>query len=302
LSDGAPDARKGLAWALIQQERCPEGIRILNEILKEEPDDVSLEAALEACRQRAHLNGDIWAALSGSLYQDHPWMQLAESASGGLRLQPWRHYQIGAAYRFIRLEPSDARVASLVQHEVYAQGGYTSPRLDLQATAAWIWGGDILVGSSRHAGAALRSRYLGRYPGNFLLETSASYYRDLWVVAFSPSWTQTLGPLSVTAGVSTQQFAHDTLLSASLWLGFGSGSASFSLGGRYGSEYRAAYLSQLSVFNAEERSIWAILANAGMRLSQHWTLFAGYGAIRLRSRDGLLSTLHSISTGTVFTL
>jgi hypothetical protein len=135
-----------------------------------------------------------------------------------------------------------------------------------------------------------------------LLEATGSFYGDLWVISLAPSSTLTVGPVSFTAGVSAEQFAHETLVSASLTSALTIGNFSFWAGGKYGPEYRAAYLSQFAVFNAQERSTWAVLAGARVRTAAQWSLFANYALLRLQSPDGWMSAVHNLSIGTAFNL
>jgi tetratricopeptide (TPR) repeat protein len=301
LSDGSLDARVGLGWALIQQERCVEGIKVLKRVLEEEPDE-NADRGLLACAERARLHGTIWGALAGSLYQEHPWLHLAGSGFLGLSLRPSQSIAVGGAYRFSELIPTDTRIPSFTQHEIYVEGGYIGKHVDLLGQAALVWGGDAVVGGSRHAGTSLRLKHLNNYVSEILVEATGSFYGDLWVISLAPSSTLMLGPLSFTAGISAQQFVHETLLAASLTTALTVGDVSLWVGGKYGPEYRAAYLSQFAVFNAQERSIWSASAGARVRTSAHWSLFANYSLLRLQSPDRLHSTVHNLSVGTAFTL
>ena len=148
----------------------------------------------------------------------------------------------------------------------------------------------------------MRLKQLGAQLSEVLVEAAGSFYRDLWVVSLAPSATLAFWPLSVTAGGSVSRFADDTLLAASLTLALTFSDVSLWAGGKYGPEYRAAYLSQFAVFNAEERSLWAVLAGARWRTSTHWSVFVNYALLRLESPDHLQSTLHNLSLGAAFTL
>ncbi|HEY2733518.1 MAG TPA: tetratricopeptide repeat protein, partial [Polyangiales bacterium] len=215
LSDGSVEARIGIGWSLIQEDRCDDARRVLHDVLSES-DEESARRGLEACTERERVHGSVWAGLGGSLYQHHPWMHLSGDAYAGLDLVPIEGLELSAQYRFLDLEATDRRVPGFTQHEVYAQAGYTSKELDILGQGAVVWSGDAVVGGSRHVGASLRRKYFGALPGNVFVEVSGSYYADLWVVRLAPSWTVTFDPISLTAGVAIEQFAHDTLASASL--------------------------------------------------------------------------------------
>lgn len=299
LSDGSLDARVGLGWALIEQDRCEEAVRVLRGVLAEEADEAA-ERGLETCADRARVHGALWGTIGGSLYRDHPWLRLAAAASLGFSLQPIRTVTAGGAYRFSKLSPTDARIPGFSQHEAYVQSGYTGTSVDLLGQAALVWGGDTLLGSSRHVGALLRIRSIDDHVSSVLFEASGSFYPDLWVIGMTPSATVTFGLLSLTAGVAAQQFAHDTLFSASLSSTLVLGTVSVWAGGKLGPEYRAAYLSQFAVFNAEERSTWALSAGARLNISAQWSLHTNYALLHLQSPDGISSLLHNLNLSAAF--
>jgi hypothetical protein len=301
LSDGSLDARIGLGWALIQQDRCNEGIKVLQNVVADEADDNAVRGLL-TCADRARLHGTIWAVLGGALYQDHPWLHLSGASFLGFNLRPSQTVSIGGAYRFSELVATDRRIPSFTQHEIYVEAGYIGKTVDLLGQAALIWGGDAVVGGSRHVGTSLRFKRLNHHLGEVLIEATGSFYGDLWVIGLAPSSTLTFGPFSATAGVSAEQFAHETFISASLTSALVLGDFTVWAGGKYGPEYRAAYLSQFAVFNAQDRSRWAVLAGARVRTAAQWSVFANYALLRLESPDGLMSAVHSLSIGTAFTL
>jgi tetratricopeptide (TPR) repeat protein len=301
LSDGSLEARVGLGWSLIQQERCKDGVEVMRSVLTEEPDE-NAERGISTCAERERLHGAVWGTASGSLYRGHPWLHAAGAGFFALRLQPTRKLEIGGAYRYARLVASDIRVPALTQHEVYLAAGLIGKHMDLLGQGALVWGGDAVVGGSRHVGSTLRLKYLTTMLSELAVDLTGSFYRDLWVIGMAPSATLTLGPLSLTAAISVEQFQHDTLLSASLTPALALGAVSFWISGKYGPEYRAAYLSQFAVFNAADRTLWALLPGARIRASTHWSLFASYALLRLESGDGLPSTLHSVSVGAIYTL
>jgi hypothetical protein len=301
LSDGALDARVGVGWALIQQERCEAGVAVMRDVLAEEPDE-NADRGIWTCAERERVHGTIWGALGGSLYQRHPWLDSAEAAFMAFSLRPTRKFEVGGAYRISHLFASDIRIPGFTQHEIYAEAGLIGKHVDLLGQGALIWSGDAVVGGSRHVGSTLRLKYLSNVLSELLLDVTGSFYHDLWVIGVAPSATLTLGAFSLTAGVSVEQFQHDTLLSASLTPALALGDVSFWVGGKYGPEYRAAYLSQFAVFNAADRSLWAALAGMRIRTSAQWNLFISYALLGLESPDGLDSFLHSLTIGAAYAL
>jgi hypothetical protein len=194
------------------------------------------------------------------------------------------------------------RIPSLTQHEAYLQGAYIGRSFDLGGQAGLVWGGDEIVGGSRHVGTSLRLKRVSEIVSDVIVEANGSFYEDLWVIGLAPSATLAFWPLSLTAGLSAQQFDADTLLAASLTSSLTFGSVSLWAGGKYGPEYRAAYLTQFAVFNAQERSLWTLLTGIRVQASAQTSLSLSYTWVRLRSSDGLQSAVHNLSLGTAFTL
>jgi hypothetical protein len=301
LSDGSLDARVGLGWALILQERCKAGIEVLNGVLSEDPDE-DASRGIRLCAERERVHGTVWGSWGGSLYRRHPWLDAGEAGFLAFTLRPTRKFEIGAAYRVSRLIASDERIPGLTQHEAYVEAGFIGKHLDVLGQGALIWGGDAIVGGSRHVGSTLRIKSWSDYLSEVSVDVSGSFYRDLWVIGLATTATLTLGPLSLTGGVAAQQFEHARMISVSLTPSLVFGDVSFWIGGKYGPEYRAAYLSQFAVFNAADSSQWSVLSGVRIRTSEHWSVFLSYALLGLESPDGLASTLHSLAVGTAFAL
>ncbi len=285
---------------MIQQERCEAGVDILKGVLSEEPDE-NASHGIWTCAERERVHGTVWGSLDGSLYRRHPWLNAAESGFLAFTLRPTRKFEVGAAYRVSRLIASDVRVPGFTQHEAYVEAGWIGKRVDVLGQGALIWGGDAIVGGSRHVGSTLRIKAWNDYLSEVVIDAAGSFYRDLWVIGLAASATITLGPLSLTGGVAAQQFDRERMVSGSLTPSLTFGDVSFWVGGKYGPEYRAAYLSHFAVFNAADTSQWSGLAGARIRTSDPWSLFLSYALLGLESPDGLASTLHSLSIGAAFT-
>jgi hypothetical protein len=275
---------------------------VLQRVLVESPDEPGALHGIQTCAERARVHGSVWANLGGSLYQDHPWMHVSGTGLLGFSLQPVQSLSLGGAYRFVRLGTNDARIAGFSQHEAYLQAGYSSVSLEVLAHAALIWGGAAIDAGSLHGGLSLRLRNMPEFLDEVLNEAFVSRYQDLWVIKLSSAWRFLLGAFSLTPGLAVEQLARQALVSSSLTAALALGPISLWINGKYGSEYRSAYLSQFAVFNGEDRSVWS--AGAGIRVSadQHWSFFASYAVIRLRSADGLSSALHILSVGTAYVL
>jgi opacity protein-like surface antigen len=302
ISHGSTAALLGLGWALIEQNRCAEARPILSRMVSETSQrDAAGEharAGLGLCQERHAVRGTLWAGAGATLYHRHPWKRSSSEFAAGLGIAPYPWLRTAAAYRFLRLDATDNRVAGYDQHEAYAQAGYAAEKFEWLANGAVVWSGNDVQDGSRHLGLSGRIRTTG----TLLLELSGSWYRDLWVARLAPAWEFYLGNVSLTPGVALQRFAQRTLATGSLTASLVLGRASIWLGGKVGSEYRAAYLSSFSVANAEERSQWGLWAGMRIRVGDWITFLLSYAFSRLKSADGLLSDLHGLNVGTVYAL
>lgn len=298
ISAGSPDALIGLGWSLIYQQRCDAARPVLQRVLATTASEPRAQRALEACTPAAHAKGSLWLQVGGVVYHDNPWKSSSGDIAGGATIAPNEWLQLGAAYRFLALSSTDRRVAGYAQHEGYAQLGYTSERFGVLAHGAVITSADGVLGGSRHLGASARWRSLGE----LLLELSGSFYDDRWVARLAPAFQLGAGDFLITPGFSLQRLTRETLGAVSLsvtlalnrwWLWFS---------GKYGEEYRAAYLSQFAVFNSEDRSEWGASAGLRVHVAECCAVLASYGFNRLKSADGVASDLHSLSVGTALTL
>jgi hypothetical protein len=232
------------------------------------------------------------------MYHHNPWKSSSGDIAGGAVITPNDWLQLGGAYRFLALSPTDGRVAGYAQHEGYVQLGYASERFGMLAHGAVISSANGVLGASRHIGASTRLRYLGE----LLLELSGSFYDDLWVARIAPTFQIGIGSFLVTPGLALQRLASETLGAASLSVALAVSRWWLWLSAKYGEEYRAAYLSQSAVFNSEDRSEWGASAGVRVRVEEFCELLGSYGLNRLKSADGVASDLHSLSVGVALIL
>jgi hypothetical protein len=298
VSEGSPDALIGFGWALIYQQRCEVARPVLQRVLSTMPVEPRALRALDACAPAARANGSLWLQLGGVMYDDNPWKSSSGDIAVGATFAPNTWLQLGGAYRFLALSPTDRRVAGYAQHEGYAQLGFTGERLSVLAHGAVISSADGGLSASRHIGASARLRYFGE----LLVELSGSFYADLWVARLAPALQMEIGDFLVTPGFALQRLTSETLGAVSLSVALAVRRWWLWISGKYGEEYRAAYLSQFAVWNSEDRSKWG--ASAGLRVSvtDCCAVLGSYGFNRLKSADGVASDLHSLSVGTALTL
>jgi hypothetical protein len=292
VSKDAPIARLGLSWSLVRQQRCDEARQVLASV--DTTDDTApLLAAITECEQATRVHGSVWAALGGALYSDHPWKSRSADLSLGAALTLPARWSAGATYRGLRLQASDARVANIDQHEGYLQAGYAGAMFGLSLHGAVLFAGYSTLGRSEHIGVA------GRWTshGDALLELTASIYPDLLVTRAAAAWVVRLGRYRLIPGLSVEHFARETLLSGSFNASVDVLLFSVSVGGKYGPEYRAAYLSRSAVLNSEDRSEWGAWLSVRAGVSAHLDLFATFTVIELTSPDKIVSHVQLLGLG-----
>jgi hypothetical protein len=292
ISKGAPLAQLGLSWSLVRQRRCDEAREELHAV-ETRDDTAPLLASIDECDQLKRVHGAFWTALGGALYSDHPWKDRSADVTVGAALSLPGQWSVGATYRGLRLWASDDRVANIDQHEGYLQAGYAGPRLGLALHGAVLFAGYSTLGRSEHVAVAGRWTQVG----DALLELTASIYPDLLVTRVAPAWSLGRGPWRLVPGLSVEHFAGQTLVSGSLLALLELGRVSLSAGGKYGPEYRAAYLSRSAVFNSEDRSEWAAWLGVRTRVSAHFELFVTTMVIQLRSPDEIVSRVQLLGLG-----
>jgi tetratricopeptide (TPR) repeat protein len=292
VSKDAPLARLGLSWSLVRQQRCDEARQVLASV--DTTDDTApLVAAIAACEQATRVHGSVWSALGGARYSDHPWKSRSADLSLGMALALPVHWSLGASYRGLRLQANDARVPNVDQHEGYLQAGYAGASFGLSLHGALLFAGYSTLGRSEHIALAARWTSVG----DALLELTASIYPDLLVARIAPAWAVRLGRYRLVSGLSVEHFARETLLSGSLSASVDVSFFSLSAGGKYGPEYRAAYLSRSAVFNSEDRSEWGAWLSVRTGVSAHLELFATFTLIQLTSPDKIVSYVQLLGLG-----
>lgn len=299
MSDGAAAARLGLGWTLVQQHACGEALREFEAVLAQS-DDPAARRGIEACQSSAGMHGSAWLSAGGALFHDHPWKRRFGDASAGLALQPSAALSLGLAYHFLRVTPTDRRVAEVDQHELYMQAGAAAGGLRVLGHAAMVWSADPRTDGSAHAGLSARYFSLGQALEEISLELIASRYPDSWIGRLGTTLRLVMGTWSVTPGVSLTKVRQELLTAFSLSLAKSFGALTLWASGKYGFEYRAAYLSQFALLNSEDRSVWSLGAGSRASLDGGWALVFGYLFLNMRTPDSLASRMHLLNVSVVY--
>jgi tetratricopeptide (TPR) repeat protein len=300
VSQGAIPARSGLAWALQGQGDCEAAAPEFRAVLAASPQDADAQRGLALCERATALHGSGWLTAGVALFRADPWKHHFVDTSAGLTLLPGASFAVGAAYHYLNLSPTDARVAQVKQHELYLQAGLANHELQLLAHGALVWSGDPQLDGSLHAGLSGRYYLLPRPLKQASLELTASRYPDGWVGRAATSWLFGFDVWNITGGVSLIRAQTQTLAAISLSLGIDIKALTVWIGGKYGQEYRAAYLSQFALLNSEDRSLWSFSGGTRFAMNEHWTLFGSYLYLRAQTPDGLLAGMHLANLGIAF--
>jgi hypothetical protein len=215
-------------------------------------------------------------------------------------LVPADRFHFAAAYRYVRLRAqAEFPLDPFTQHEAYANIGYAEGAFGAEIHGAMIFGDTGPAGTSPHVGV------VGRWSpkGDVILDFTASFYADVTVLRAAPSWRIPVGEsFHIVPGVALQHFADEFALSGMATVTFDRPAVGAWAGGKYGKEYRPAYLSSFVIYDVAERNFWGLWAGGRVRLADHLAASISYSFDRMKDAiTGELSGIHFVSTGPVVT-
>lgn len=299
---GSKDARIGLAWTLVHEERCEEAAAA-----SRAADDPRGEEVLAACAPARAWT--LSASFLAAATPDHPIKTGAAGILSSISGPIGEGGVFGAAHRFVRTGTiASSGIAAFDQHDFYGHVGYWGERWGLVVRVAVAADLSRTLETSGHGGLSAHVRlasFLPAWTGDARLEASASVYDDLTVVRVAPSWAiHVFGPLHVIPGFA---FQHDgaraygaaSIAAALEWPVF-----SVWAGAKYGDENRPAYLAQSVVYDLTEKVAWGAWLGVRVRPWRRLAFEAAYAFDQLRRSDALApsqSGLHSFSIGPVVT-
>jgi hypothetical protein len=245
---------------------------------------------LEAVASRQKVRGHGRASLLGYGYPaigESTW-GLGLVAGGGVQ---WRRLVAGITYRYGRFtstsmgppEPMGpggpvGASGSFGQHEIYVAAGASWERLGLTGHYAAVHETSSTLGTGHVLGAAARFSPLG----DVTVEASLSHYDDADVFRTAASWQLPLGRGFWIQPGGSMQVVDETVLGAGhLDLGYGDDRGEIWLGGKGGSEFRPAYLTDDAAYNILETIPWGAHLGGRIYLTERWSLTGtveAYGA------------------------
>lgn len=251
------------------------------------------------------------------IYRDHPTRGLTSASTVRLAAWLYQHWLLAASYRYSHFLASDnaasygASTAPWRQHDGYATLGYAALRFGVSLHYGVLAG--ALNASPDYAETSHHIGFAARYSpfGDGTLAMSASLFPSeviyrgelAWALPLIPassSWAQKARALRLRPGVAVQWSGGEWRPSGSLTVSFDHPRFSAFVGGKYGSELRAAYLPQEVVYNGPERIPLGLWVGGSLRLSPRdgTTLSLNYAFDRLL-RD--VTDTSTLATSTVET-
>lgn len=298
LNSGSGDAMLGLAWCQYYLGARDKARAAFEGVLYVHPDNASARQGLKLSRP-VHALG-VFVSARGQLYPGHP---VKESATGLFLRVPVRlfdSYVAGCAYRYGRFTIRDGNgpLSSwdddgvFTQHEAWSYLGADFVSWGLTGGYAYV-SNDAAGEETVHVAGAV-----GRWSpwGHIRLSANRSFYESSAVYRTGLSWQMPVNSwLDVTPGGAWQYGNENHFWNGSLSLSFRTGRFSAVLGGKYGEEYRPAYLDQLVVYNIPDMIDWGGWGVLTVASARGFSLSGVYEYQHLTSKssnDSLQSGMH----------
>jgi hypothetical protein len=301
ISDGAADAKLGLAWTHYRLGRLDEAASGFEAVLDEMPDNESARQGLAFARPEAPDGVTAAAWLSGQTYQGHPVKKLAAGVSASLSFRAARRLVGGGTYRYTafkaRKGPTGQGVSDFDQHEGYVSIGPAWRDYGAAVQYAYVSDSGGNAGAGHVLGGTLRWSPFG----DIWLSGSWSMYDDEDVLGLEPSWLVSVGGgLWMRLAAGLQSADSGTFASAHGRLAWVGEIFSAWVGGKVGEEMRPVYWDVPLVLNLDETVVYGASAGVGVALGGGWGLSAAYSVQRFSHEvpvGELESNGHVLSVG-----
>ena len=297
LSQGAAEARSGLAWTHLRQAKPSRARREFEALLAEHPGLASAEAGLDELRQRRFIISPIAHGI-GHIYAGHPTLDWAIGTSVSLPMVIAEHVLVIPSYRFAHFLPRDVSqgmgmmagqggntqsVPAFDQHEAHLGVGVTWPRVGALAQYAYLNDGSQAHDHAHVVGLSLRYSPWG----DGILDVSAAGFRSGWIGRLAPAWRMPVTRwLNLQPGFALQLVGREVLPSGFGSLVFHGRTGALVLGGKGGLEERPVYLETPAIFAFAGRITWGAWIAGSLRLGKGVDLRASYETHHLRAPDG----------------
>lgn len=298
LNPDSQQAVLGQGWALYYLGEKGEARTAFERVLQFSPSDPSAMEGLSLSQPGHSLSVLLATALQR--YPGHPTKESGSGFSVRIPARLFDHYLIGGAYRYgsFNLRTGNGFVTAwdddglFEQHEGYCYGGASFPRWGFSAAYAHL--SNDAQGEESVNVVGLTGRFSPW--GHVVASGNASFYDSDTVFRTQVAWAMpVLSWLSVKPGAA-YQYGNDE----SFWNLLASATArwgrlTLGAGGKFGDEYRPAYLDSLVVYNVPDTIGWGAWTSLGVALGGGWTVSGLYEYQQLTSKstdDSLQSGMH----------
>ncbi len=296
-------AELGVAWSLVKLGRCTEAREHFHAVLVVNPTQNKAEEGLRVCAEPppAAPVPRLWIApfiaQSLYLYQDHPLVSYATAPTARIELLFRGRLFAAASYRYTYFATNDGQTAAWSQNDLYLDVGVTGKSAAATLHYALLVDGSGYSGITNHIG--LSARYSRGFDN--LLNLSASIYPDTPVLRGELAWVlPIIGGFSIRPGAALQWTSTETFKNVSLTVSYYHPLFNFWIGGKYGDEKRAAYLTVAYVYNSPATIPYGMWVGATVRPGKKFALTLSYTYDRLLRSDitpNQNSLVHSLTLG-----
>ncbi|QQR90054.1 MAG: tetratricopeptide repeat protein [Myxococcales bacterium] len=300
MSNGDDQAALGLGWSLSRLNRCPEALVFFDDVLRKNPDQVSAKEGQSFCDEPGWLILSLGLSSTYQYHSAHPYLDWGLGVSPRISAILDSVFLLDISYRRTEFQADQSsragaspnRTHGISVDEAFLSMGLQSSKLGALLTYAFAASNSDYLARAH----ALGLRGSVRYWGEFVLENSATFYSDLTVWRFAPSWAMPL-----TSWLSIQPYGALQVLNSELPVEAGLTSTvwntlgSLWLGCRLGKAKRPTRLSEPSIYNTFDTFRQSVYSGASLRIAQHWQLWVNYQIERRQLLDELSQTHHSLA-------
>ncbi len=285
LNPESLDAHLGLGWCALRQGRKSDAMEEFRWVEERSSGYSTVEDGIEAARPRHHLGVVLfggWQKYSGNPYK-------SSAVSGGISvpMRFWDHWDARGTYRFSRYTTqvgtgygASLAGSSLTQHEGFATLGYSGKRLG-------AWGHYGYLDNDLDTDAALNVVGLSAQAtawADFRVRWNASLYDEYTLYRTAAMVSMPLGGgVRLHPAFAWQRVEDENLYNTSLGVSLVSGGFTAWLSGKYGVEFRPAYLANHVVYNTPDRLTWGAFFRTDYTFEGGFGIGALYEFNRLRS-------------------